>query len=231
MEQRVFISFQNEDRAEANGFNLLHWEKKVDIEFVGRHLLDPVNDKNETYIRSKITEKLKGTSVTVVLIGDKTYDSKWVQWEIEQSLEKGNAIIAIRLNDNAPLPDESPVGHALRNAGAETVSWNTHAIIYAIERAWVFSRSAMLTRTPDVCGGRLCIDGTRITVHQITTLYKRGLTAEDIADQYPHLTLAQVYAALAYYHANREEVEAELAAELAEAERLEQIHAKKRHAS
>ena len=55
-------------------------------------------------------------------------------------------------------------------------------------------------------------------------MYKRGLAAEDIADQYPHLTSAQVHAALAYYHANREEVEAELAAELAEAERLEQIH-------
>ena len=89
----------------------------------------------------------------------------------------------------------------------------------------------LLTRTPGICGGRLRIDGTRITILQITTLYKRGLSAEDIADQYPHLTLAQVYAALAYYHANREEVEAELAAELVETERLEQIHTKKRHAS
>ena len=89
----------------------------------------------------------------------------------------------------------------------------------------------LLTRSPDICGGRLCIDGTRITVNQITTLYKRGLAAEDIADQYPHLTLAQVYAALAYYHAHREEVEAELADELAEAERLEKIHTKKRQAS
>ena len=231
MERRVFISFQNEDRAEAEGFNLLLREKKVDIEFVGRHLLDPVNDKNETYIRSKITEKLKGTSVTVVLIGDKTYDSKWVKWEIEQSLERGNPIIAIRLNDYAILPDNSPVGNPLRDAGAEIVSWNAHAITDAIERALGASRSAMLTRTPGICGGRLRIHGTRITVHQVATLYKRGLSAEDIVDQYPHLTLAQVYAALAYYHANRAKVEAELAAELAEAERLEQIHAKKRHAS
>lgn len=89
----------------------------------------------------------------------------------------------------------------------------------------------LLTRTPNICGGRLRINGTRITVNQITSLYKRGLAAEDIADQYPHLTLAQVYTALAYYHAHREEVEAELTAELAEAERLEQIHTKKRQAS
>ena len=83
----------------------------------------------------------------------------------------------------------------------------------------------LLVRTPGICGGRLRLDGTRITVHQMATLYRRGLTAEDIAGQYPHLTLAQVYAALAYYHANRDEVEEELARELAEAERLEKEHA------
>ena len=81
----------------------------------------------------------------------------------------------------------------------------------------------LLVRTPEVCGGRLRIDGTRITVLQIATLFLQGLGAEEIADQYPHLTLAQVYAALAYFHANRAEIEAELAAEAAEAERLEAL--------
>lgn len=68
----------------------------------------------------------------------------------------------------------------------------------------------LLVRTHDTCGGRLRIDGTRITVLHIATLFQQGLGAEEIADQYPHLTLAQVYAALAYFHANRAEVEAEL---------------------
>lgn len=71
---------------------------------------------------------------------------------------------------------------------------------------------AILTRTPDVCGGLIRIDGTRITVHRVATLYKQGQTAEDIAQTYSHLALGQVYAALAYYHANRDEIESELAA-------------------
>lgn len=71
----------------------------------------------------------------------------------------------------------------------------------------------LLVSSPDVCGGRLRIDGSRITVNQIVALYKQGYGAEDIADQYPHLTMAQVYAALAHYHANQEEIEADLAAE------------------
>ena len=70
---------------------------------------------------------------------------------------------------------------------------------------------AMLARTPEVCGGRVRLDGTRITVHRIATLYRQGQTAEDIAQVYSHLSLSQIYAALAYYHANRNEVEAELA--------------------
>lgn len=85
--------------------------------------------------------------------------------------------------------------------------------------------STLLARSPGMCGGRLRIEGTRITVNQIVTLYKQGYNAEEIADQYRHLTLAQVYTALAYYHANREEVEAEMTSEREEAERLEREHA------
>ncbi len=65
----------------------------------------------------------------------------------------------------------------------------------------------MLARSPGVCGGKLCIRGTRITVLQIAHLYKQGYSAEEIAAEYPHLRLAQVYAALAHYHANQEEME------------------------
>ena len=70
----------------------------------------------------------------------------------------------------------------------------------------------MLVRTADICGGRIRIDGTRITVHRIATLYKQGQSPEEIVRTYPHLSLAQVYAALAYYHANHAEIESELAA-------------------
>ncbi len=72
--------------------------------------------------------------------------------------------------------------------------------------------NAMLTSTADVCGGQIRIEGTRITVHRIATLYKQGQGAEEIVQTYPHLSMGQVYAALAYYHANRDELESELAA-------------------
>lgn len=83
---------------------------------------------------------------------------------------------------------------------------------------------AMLVHTPDVCDGRLRIDGTRVTVLQIATLYKRGESAEEIAQNFPQLDLSQVYTALAYYHANRPEVDRELADEQAEFDRLKGQH-------
>jgi uncharacterized protein (DUF433 family) len=73
-------------------------------------------------------------------------------------------------------------------------------------------------------GGRPRIAETGVTVRRIVGWYKLGWSPEEIADRTGHLSLAQVYAALAYYHANREEIEADMAAEEAEAERLEREH-------
>jgi uncharacterized protein (DUF433 family) len=62
-----------------------------------------------------------------------------------------------------------------------------------------------ITKTPGVCGGKACIAGHRIRVMDIVVLYeKRGLTPEEIAGQYPSITLADVYAALDYYLENPE---------------------------
>ena len=80
---------------------------------------------------------------------------------------------------------------------------------------------SLIVRTPDVRGGRPRIAGTGVTVRRIAGWYKLGLSPEEIADEFGHLSLAAVHAALAYYHANREEIEADLAAEEAEADRLE----------
>jgi uncharacterized protein (DUF433 family) len=65
----------------------------------------------------------------------------------------------------------------------------------------------LIDRDPAIRGGRPKIAGTGLTVRRIVGWYKMGMTPEEIALEYPHLTLAQVHAALAYYHANRDEIE------------------------
>ena len=71
----------------------------------------------------------------------------------------------------------------------------------------------LIERESGIRGGRPKIAGTGLTVLRLVGWYKMGMTPEEIALEYPHLTLAQVHAALAYYHANREEIEADIAQE------------------
>ena len=71
-----------------------------------------------------------------------------------------------------------------------------------------------ITRTANIAGGKAVIAGTRIKVTQIALEYERmGWIADQIIDAHPHLTLAQVHAALAYYYEHLTELDAELAAE------------------
>jgi len=80
----------------------------------------------------------------------------------------------------------------------------------------------LITSSPDIRGGRPIIAGTGVTIRRIVGWYKLGLTPEEIRDEYGHLSLTQVYAALTYYHANREEIEADLSSEEAETKQFEQ---------
>ncbi len=134
MAHRIFISFAYEDQAKVKGFNLLRWNKNVDVEFVGRHLLDPVKSRDRDYITRKIKEQLTGTSVTVVLVGSETADSEWVKREIEWSLEKGNGVLAIRLDNDVPLPQ------GIVDCGAEVIGWDPGTFDDAIERAAIQAR-------------------------------------------------------------------------------------------
>ena len=88
-----------------------------------------------------------------------------------------------------------------------------------------------IVSTPGVVGGRPRIDGTRVSVNTIAIWYKKGYNAEEIADQLEHLTLAQIYAALTYYHANQAEIEADLRAEDETYERLMKEHYKRRESA
>jgi uncharacterized protein (DUF433 family) len=92
--------------------------------------------------------------------------------------------------------------------------------------ATVTDIGTLIERTPGVCDGRLRIAGTGVSVRRIVGFYKLGHTAEQIVRRIGHVSLAQVYAALSFYHANREAMDAEMAAEEAEAERLEREHTK-----
>ena len=67
-----------------------------------------------------------------------------------------------------------------------------------------------ITKTPGVCGGRACIAGHRIRVMDIVVWHEmRGMSPAEIVYQYPGITVADVYSALAYYFDNVDEISSE----------------------
>ena len=120
MPRRVFISTDYENTNQARGFKLIPRNPNTNTEFVTRDLLSPVDSQNPDYIKASIKEKLNGTSVTVVLLGQNTGQSEWVRWEAEESYARGNGIIGIRLKGQ----DDAPVPQFLKDVGAKVVNWD-----------------------------------------------------------------------------------------------------------
>jgi uncharacterized protein (DUF433 family) len=71
----------------------------------------------------------------------------------------------------------------------------------------------LIVRDPALRNGHPLIAGTGVSVRVIAIDSNRGLSPEEIAADRPQLSLAQVFAALAYYHANKPEIDADIEAE------------------
>ena len=83
---------------------------------------------------------------------------------------------------------------------------------------------ALITRTLGIKSGTPHIAGTSVTVRTIVRWQQSGLEPEQIAVRIGHISLGQVHAALAFYYANKELMDREMAEEQAESDRLEHEH-------
>lgn len=100
MVRRVFFSFHYErDKWRVNqvrnawvtqGREAAGFEDAADWEEVKR--------QSEEEIKSWIDDQLHGTSVTAVLIGNETAGRKYVNYEIKESVRRGNGIIGIKIH-------------------------------------------------------------------------------------------------------------------------------------
>lgn len=79
----------------------------------------------------------------------------------------------------------------------------------------------LIVQSSDIRNNSPRIADTGVTVKRIVYWYKLGYSPEEIADRIDHLSLAQVFAALTFYHLNQEQIESEISNDEAEAEQLE----------
>jgi uncharacterized protein (DUF433 family) len=80
-------------------------------------------------------------------------------------------------------------------------------------------------RTPGVCGGKTCIVGQRVRVLDVVVWHEhQGMTPDEIVSHIPAITLADVYAALAYYFDHMDEIQREMQGERALVEEFRRGH-------
>ncbi|MCC6302182.1 MAG: TIR domain-containing protein [Gammaproteobacteria bacterium] len=129
--RHVFISFDHED---MNDVNLLRGQAKndkLDLQFDDHSVKEPYDSANADYIKRQIREKIDRCSVTVVYLSNKTASSKWVNWEIEESIKRGKGVIGVYKGDKAPASLPS----AFQKNGCKAVKWEHTALMKAIEDA------------------------------------------------------------------------------------------------
>lgn len=72
---------------------------------------------------------MDGTSVTTVLIGKKTASSGWVDFEINESIRKGNGIIGIRL----PWQEDAEIPTSLKLSNTQVIDWDPESFSDEVE--------------------------------------------------------------------------------------------------
>ena len=101
--RNVFISFAYEDLKEVNLLRAQAKNENSPIEFNDWSVPEPIDSERAPYIRQKIAERIAQSSLTVVYLSDNASGSKWVNWEIEESLERGKHVIGIYPGDSRPV--------------------------------------------------------------------------------------------------------------------------------
>lgn len=141
MARRTFFSFHYDRdiwRA-SNVRNIGAIDPVARAGFTDASLWEEAKRKGDEAIKTLILDGLKNTSVTVVLIGAETANRRWVKYEIDESIQRGNGLMGVRIhmlkdqNGNTDLRGAVP--KALSDGGHPVYEWNRDSIGTWIEAA------------------------------------------------------------------------------------------------
>jgi len=102
--RNVFISFRIADEDAVNDLRKQARDENSELNFTDYSLRQPFDSEDATYIRRGIRKRIENCSVTIVVIGETTHESEWIDWEIKESLRLGKGVIAIKLKEGVRMP-------------------------------------------------------------------------------------------------------------------------------
>ena len=126
----VFISHYGKDEEYISKVKNLIKKHNYDVRDSSIVESEPNKAKNPEYIKTLLRPKIDWAGTVLVLIGPKTHERDWVNWEIEYANKKGDKrIVGVYLQGatDADVPDR------LNDYGDACVAWNSNKLIAAIE--------------------------------------------------------------------------------------------------
>jgi hypothetical protein len=143
MARRVFFSFHYQnDIFRVNQIRNSHVvEGCAAAGFQDASLWEEARRKGDSAIKTLIDNGLLNSSVTVVLIGEQTAQRRYVTYEIEKSLERGNGLLGIHIHnirnyDGRTSFFPGAVPEALRRASAPVYTWDRSQFGTWVEEAY-----------------------------------------------------------------------------------------------
>jgi hypothetical protein len=118
--KNVFISFAYEDIDEVNLLRGQAKNEKSPLEFNDWSVPEAFDSERATYIKQKISERISQSSLTVAYLSAQTTKSKWVEWEIEESVRKGKTVIGVFKGASPP----AKLPNAIKKHGIKIVPWS-----------------------------------------------------------------------------------------------------------
>lgn len=146
MATNIFVSFDHDDQRQVGGFKLLKNHPNHPLDFQDHSLKDAVRDRSgrpikyspsdtrSKPVRNAILAKFDRASKLVVLIGDDTHASEWVDWEInafhalKQPLSRENTWKRIR-GMTLTGSEQATIPNALYNGrSTQWLAWDPEAL-------------------------------------------------------------------------------------------------------
>jgi len=125
MARRVFFSFKYEDVSRAMVVrNSWVTQGKEAAGFIDAADFEAIKRRGDAAIQNWIDSQLKGTSVTVVLVGEETCDSRWVKYEIEKSGDLGHGLLGIDVSKIKDLDGNTSERCGIIPKGYNFYLWN-----------------------------------------------------------------------------------------------------------
>jgi hypothetical protein len=126
--RNVFISFTNEDKPLVELLRGQAQNEDSTLTFNDWSLRAPFESKRAETIRQGIRERIRQSSVTLVYVSDHTAMSKWVNWEVEESVKLGKKVVGVYQGEHPPqLPP------AIKKHGIRVIAWSHKGIAKALK--------------------------------------------------------------------------------------------------